>query len=184
MTNMGHYGWVWLVALAAVLVLALVWRGRRLVGHQRFSAKRIGIRTGIIAVLAALVLVQLARLPDAAFEYAGAAAGLAIGAAIAAVALRLTRMGSDDAGLWYVPNLYLGIGLIALLVARFAYEYLYLFPQMRREAAAAAQGATPELAGQPIFHGILFLVLGYYLVYYAGILLRARRMISAPATGA
>lgn len=180
---MGPYGWVWFVALAAVLVLALVWRGRRLVGHQRFSAQRIRVRAGIIAVLTVVVLIPFARLPDAMVEYAAAAAGFVIGAAIAGISLRLTQMGGDERGLWYVPNLYLGIGLVALLVARLVYEYVVLFPQMRREAAAAVQhGAPPQLVGQPIFHGLLFLVLGYYLVYYVGILLRARGIPPAPAT--
>lgn len=182
MTDMGHYDWVWLVALAAVLVLALVWRGRRLIGHQRFSAQRIRVRTGIIAVLTVIVLVPLARLPDATVEYAGAAAGFAIGALVSGIALRFTQMGRDEKGLWYVPNLYLGIGLVALLVARLVYEYVVLFPQVRREAATAVRhGAPPQLAGQPIFHGLLFLVLGYYLVYYVGILLRARGIPPAPA---
>ncbi|MGH8162177.1 MAG: hypothetical protein ACRESR_08575, partial [Gammaproteobacteria bacterium] len=112
--------------------------------------------------------------------YAGMAVGFGIGVIIALLSLRLTRMGRDEAGIWYVPNLYLGVGLIALLVARFVYEYIVVFPAIRR--AAATQGAAAQTGfGSPsMLSGVLFLVIGYYLAYYTGVYLRARRLESQP----
>lgn len=184
-TGLGHYGWAWIIALVALLAFALYRRGRRLIGHQRFAERRILFRIAVIAAIAIAVLFSYAHHSNPAAEYEGAAAGFVIGAIIALFALRFTQMGRDERGLWYVPNLYLGIGLIALLIARFAYEYVVLFPQMRRqaEAAAAAKGTAQHVfASQPIFHGLLYLVLGYYLVYYAGLLLRAKRLQAEPLT--
>ncbi|MGH8271070.1 MAG: hypothetical protein ACRESG_01950 [Gammaproteobacteria bacterium] len=184
-TGFGHYGWVWIVALVAILAFALYRRGRRLIGHQRLIERRIVFRIAVFAVIAVALLFTYAHRSNPALEYESAAAGFVLGAIIALFALRFTKMGRDEHGLWYVPNLYLGIGLIALLIARFAYEYFAVLPEMQRqaEAAAAAKGsAYPVLASQPVLHGVLYLVLGYYLIYYAGILLRAKRLESEPPT--
>lgn len=183
-TGLGHYGWAWILAFVAILAFALYRRGRRLIGHQRLVEGRIAFRTVVIAALAVALLFSYAHHANPAADYEGAAAGFVLGAIIALFALRFTQMGRDEDGMWYVPNIYLGIGLIALLIARFAYEYIVLFPQIRRqaEAAAAAKGTVQHVfASQPIFHGVLYLVLGYYLVYYLGILLRAKRLKAEPA---
>lgn len=178
--GLGHGGWVWILALVALLAFALYRRGRRLIGRQRYRENRVRLRVAVIAVLSAVALIPLFRQGSVAQAFGAAAAGFVVGAAIALAALRFTQMGRDEHGVWYVPNLYLGIGLIALLVARYGYEYVVIFPKLRREAAAAAQGATPHVVTVgPMLHGVLFLVLGYYLFYYGGVLLRARRL---PAT--
>ncbi|MGH8426775.1 MAG: DUF1453 domain-containing protein [Gammaproteobacteria bacterium] len=175
-TGLGQYSWIGIVVVVALLAFVLYRRGRRLIGHQRFDERRILVRTAIIAVIGVVLLVSYGRSADPALEYESAAGGFVIGAIIAFFALRFTQMGRDERGLWYVPNLYLGIGLIALLVARFAYEYIVVFPQIQHQAEAAAHsGGTVTVSSQPMLHGVLFLVLGYYIVYYAGIVLRAKR---------
>ena len=181
MTSMsGHYQWIAIVAAVAVVAFILYRRGRRLIGHQRFHQRRITFRAVILAVVAVLLLVQYAQRADPMLEYASTAGGALVGFAIGFVALRFTQMGRDENGVWYVPNMYLGIGLVALLIARFVYEYFVMFPQIRKQMEeASAQGAAAAhsiaFAPQPISHGILFLVLGYYVAYYLGILVRARR---------
>lgn len=178
--NLGHGGWIWILALVALLVFALYRRGRRLIGRQRYHENRFRVRVTVIAALSVLAVISLFREAPVGEAAGAAAAGFVVGAVIAFAALRFTQMGRDERGIWYVPNLYLGVGLIALLVARYGYEYVVIFPQVRREAAAGAHGATPHVVTVgPMLHGVLFLVLGYYLFYYGGVLLRARRL---PAT--
>lgn len=176
--GLGHYGWVWIVALAAILAFALYRRGRRLIGHQRVNDKRIFTRIMLLAVLIALALSSYTRGANAVEGYEAAAAGFVLGVVVALAALRFTQMGRDKEGVWYVPNLYLGIGLIGLLVARFAYEYFVVFPQIRQ--AAAEPGAVAAITVGPLIHGLLFVVLGYYLIYYIGILWLARRVPPEP----
>ncbi len=173
----GHYSWIAIVAIVAVVAFILYRRGRRLIGHQRFHQRRITVRAVILAAAAVLFLVQYAHRTDPMLEYASAAGGALVGFVIGFVALRFTQMGRDENGVWYVPNLYLGIGLVALLIARFVYEYVVIFPQIKKQmaAASAAHGVVPVLPAQPMLHGILFLVIGYYVFYYLGLLVRARR---------
>lgn len=176
----GHYSWAAIVAVVALLAFVLYRRGKRLIGHQRFHERRLTIRVIIFAAVGVLLLVTYAHRIDPVLEYGSAAGGFAVGLIVALIALRFTQMGRDEDGVWYVPNLYLGIGLIALLLARFVYEYFVMFPQIRKQVEeASAQGAAAAhsvaFTPQPILHGILFLVLGYYVAYYLGILVRARR---------
>lgn len=193
-SGFGHYGWAIIVFLVAFFAFLLYRRGKRLIGHQRFQERRMIIRTVIFGVLILFLLASYARRPDPLLGYGSAAAGFVLGIVIGLLALRFTQMGRDEDGVWYVPNTYLGIGLIALLVGRFVYEYVVVFPQIRKQAqmAAAQASAHPNapvgahmsaVASQPILHAVLFIVLGYYLVYYLGILLRARGMEPEPSGG-
>jgi len=188
-SGFGHYSWAIIVGVVALLAFVLYRRGKRLIGHQRFNERRTFVRTLVFGVLILFVLASYVRRPDPVLGYGSAAVGFVLGVIIALLALRFTQMGRDDDGVWYVPNLYLGIGLIALLVARYVYEYFVVFPQMQKQATVAAKAANHpgnmhiSVASQPILHAVLFIVLGYYLVYYIGILMRARGMESGPAGG-
>lgn len=187
----GHYSWAIIVAIVALLAFVLYRRGKRLIGHQRYNERRTLIRTVIFGVLILFVLASYARLPDLMLQYGSAAGGFVLGIIVALLALRYTQMGRDEKGVWYVPNLYLGIGLLALLVGRFVYEYIVISPQIKKAAEIAQQASAHagapstmpvSITTQPVLHAILFLVLGYYLLYYIGIVLRARRMESEPPT--
>ncbi len=183
--DFGHYGWAIIVVVVLLLAFVLYRRGKRLIGLQRFNERRTLVRTVIMGVLILLVLASYLHLPDPVLQYGSAAAGFVLGVVVALPALHYTQMGRDKKGVWYVPNLYLGIGLIALLVARFVYEYMVVFPQIRHQVQMAVEqkGAVPmSIASQPILHAVLFLVLGYYLLYYAGIILRSRHMESESTT--
>lgn len=175
----GHYSWIIGAGVIALVAFLLYRRGRRLIGHQRLMEGRLKRRVVLFIVAIVLLLVTYAHQPHAEIAYAAAAVGFFAGLAVALIALRFTQMGRDERGIWYVPNLYLGIGLVALLVGRFLYEYFVLFPEVKKQvAAAAAQGASGApvmIPPEPILHGVFFLVLGYYAVYNLGILVRAHR---------
>lgn len=190
----GHYEWALILGIVALLAFVLYRRGKRLIGHQRFNERRTMVRVVILGVLVIFVLTTYVHRPDPLLGYGSAAVGFALGVIIALLALRFTQMGRDDEGVWYVPNLYLGLGLIALLVGRFVYEYFVVFPRIQKQmqvatAQAGAHPSTPAtmhmtFASQPALHAVLFIVLGYYLVYYIGIVLRARHMEHDTPAGA
>ncbi len=176
-SGFGHYDWIWIIVFVAIVVFAYL-RGRRLIGRQRYVEKRMWMRTVIFAIVTIVAVIPLFQQGHIFTAVGSAAAGFAVGVVVGLFALRFTHMGRGARGLWYVPNLYLGVGLIALLVARFVYEYVVILPQIKREtvAVAAHAGAPLTIAPHPMLQGVLFLVLGYYLVYYGGILHRGRRM--------
>jgi hypothetical protein len=174
-----HYSWIVIVAIVALLAFVFYRRGRRLIGHQRFNQRRITLRAGLLGALLIYLVVIYTLRGNPALVAIAAAGGFVAGLIVAWVSLRCTKMGVDEHGVWYVPNLFLGIGLIAVLVGRFVYEYVVIYPRIEKQMVAAAHGGEAgqvvQLGSQPILHGILFLVLGYYIIYYAGLLLRERR---------
>jgi len=175
-----HYSWIVIVAVIALVALVLYRRARRLIGHQRFNQRRIVMRAILLVALLVYLVIIYALRGNPIFVTAGLAGGFVAGLIVALFSLRFTKMGVDERGVWYVPNLFLGIGLIAVLVGRYVYEYVVIYPQIKKQVeVASAHGSNAAhvatLGSQPILHGILFLVLGYYVVYYAGLLLRAHR---------
>ncbi len=184
MKNIFQFDWIWILATIAVIALGLYRRGKHLIGHQRYNATRMGLRIGILAGLLAWILVQVVMyLPQ---NLPGAVAGGLVGLGVGALATRFSAVGNDAKGSWYVPNIWLGIGLIALLIGRYLYEIFYLLPQMRALVRQASQ--TGKESGilaftvHPLLEGILFLVVCYYLANYLGIMIRIRRLPPAKTT--
>lgn len=160
------------VIMAAVVGLVLFRRVRRQFGRQRIRRKAMATRVVmLVVVIAMLALTGLQDLQLAEGLLAGVAGGVALGL----LGLRLTRFETDpDKGDCYVPNAWIGALLTALLLARLAYRFLVEMPEI--EQAAAHPGATP---GGIVYHPLTLLVvgllMGYYLSYYAGLLVHHRR---------
>lgn len=155
-------------AIAAFVLLALYRRFRRLFGRQLLQPGRLKFRIAIFALAA--VLIAMRSLHSSPMAMAGGA-GLVIGAALAYVGLRLTRFEKLADGIHYTPNSYIGAGLTALLLGRLVYRFQVIYPAMQ----AAQQGAAPPLAAfqrSPMTLLIFALLVGYYIAYYTGLLLR------------
>jgi cytochrome b561 len=107
-----------------------------------------------------------------------AALGLALGGIIGVIALRLTKFDlGGAAGNFYTPHPYIGGAVSALLVARLVYRFIVVFPTMQTAAAQHAAANGNPYAGfqsSPLTLAILMLTAGYYITYYAGILLKVR----------
>lgn len=160
------------VIMAAVVALVLFRRIRRQFGRQRIRRKAMTVRVVILAGVIALL--GLAGLQDLHLAE-GLAAGVACGALIGLVGLKLTRFVTDaEKGDCYVPNAWIGALLTALLLARLAYRFLVEMPAI--EQAAAHPGATPaDVVYHPLTLLVVGLLMGYYLSYYAGLLIHHRR---------
>jgi len=105
--------------------------------------------------------------------------GLAAGAALAYIGVKLTRFDAMPAGIFYTPNGYIGAALSALLLGRLAYRFVVLYPTLQ---AAQAGGDNPLDAFQrsPFTLALLAIVIGYYLAYYAGLLIRSSALPEQP----
>jgi hypothetical protein len=160
-------------ALFSPLLAFMVWRRvRRQFGRQPIRRGGMLARVAILAAVAGLL--ALSGLRDTRL-LEGLVGGILGGAALGLLGLRLTRFerGPDGADV-YLPNPWIGALITALLVGRLAWRFLVLMPQMGGAGPAAA-AASPELGSSPLTLLVIGLMVGYYVSYYAGLLVHHRR---------
>jgi hypothetical protein len=161
----------------ALVVPFVAWRVylrvRRNIGRQPFRASQLKFRTGFFAAITVLFgLTAWRHLPS----LGALAGGLALAVPIALVGLNLTRFETaPDGKRSYVPNTAIGIALSVLFVGRLGYRLVVLF------VAPPMHGPEPAgLFQSPLTYFVFGLTAGYYIAYYAGILLRAPHRFEAP----
>ncbi len=99
--------------------------------------------------------------------------GLVCGVVLAYVGLRHTRFEVTPEGRFYTPHTYIGLAVTLLFLGRLVDRSLYLsngangMPGSDLHAAAAYQRS-------PLTVGIFAVLVGYYVLFYAGVLLRTR----------
>jgi hypothetical protein len=147
-------------------------RARSHIGRQRVRPTRFKIRMAILCAIsiALMVFSHAPLLP--------AAAGAVIGAIIAVFALRLTKMERTPEGTFYTGNIYIGLALLLLFVGRLGYRLVTTAGAI----GTAHAGAPPNQAmmassmANPTTLGVFLLLIGYYVVYYVGILRMAAKL--------
>ena len=159
--------------LAPAIVLPLIaWRVyvrvRRNIGRQPLVRRSLRIRIVVWSVLLALFAAIGALHPIALL---GLGAGVVLSIALAWVGIRFTRFESTSAGDYYTPNTIIGVLISLLLVARIAYRMSVIFSR------TADVGAPPATTfANPLTLGIFGLMAGYYIAYYAGVVIHARHL--------
>ena len=164
-------------ALVSPLVAFMVWRRvRRQFGRQPVRRGAMIARVAILAVVAGLL--SLAGLRDPRL-LEGLAGGLLGGMALGLLGLRLTRFerGADGRDL-YLPNPWIGATVTAVLVGRLAWRFLALVPHAGTAGPMLAP-TTPQLGNSPLTLLVVGLMVGYYVSYYAGLLIHHRRFVQA-----
>jgi hypothetical protein len=158
------------VLVGAFALWAIYRRVRRNIGRQPVTARRMQVR---IVILAAVLLLLASRTVHTA-ELGGALlAGLVAGAVLGYVGLRHTKFETTPEGSFYTPHTYIGITVSALLIARIAYRVVEVYPAAR---AAAQANADPfaSYVKSPLTLAIFGVVVGYYVLYYMGVLMKSR----------
>jgi hypothetical protein len=158
-------------ALMIPLMALGIWRRvRGSFGRQPVRRKRMIARIGFLTLVGSLIAwggLHNVRLLE------GLLGGVLVGVAMGTVGLRLTRFERDAAGNdLYIPNVWIGGILSALLVGRLAWRFVALMPQLQDPAMAHA---TPAFGNSPLTLAIFGLIIGYYLCYFAGLLVHHRR---------
>lgn len=159
-----------LMALLPLLAWRAYARFRRMVGRQRLSRIRPWITLMIFPVLLVLLTYAGRTHVDRLWWLA---AGLVFGAGLGVYGLRLTHFEPTRQGLFYTPNVHLGIALSLLFVVRIAYRLI--------EVYALKTVASPELADfvrSPLTLAAFGLLAGYYICYAVG-LMRWRYRVQA-----
>lgn len=156
----------------AILIPLVAWRvyvrARRNIGRQQFRRGRLLARVALYSTLATLIAVFAAgHLPSLGAELGG----LAGGALLALLGLKLTRWEMTPEGSFYTPNAFLGLGLTLLFLGRIVYRFTVL------SAAPPAVGpGAPQVFQSPLTLAIFGVTVGYYIAYTAGVLARGRHV--------
>jgi hypothetical protein len=158
--------------IAALVGWRLYSRFKRMVGRQRLSRVRPWLTVCLFPLLAALLLLSAWAHPLAAL---GLVAGLGGGAVLGRYGLRLTQFEVTPLGLFYTPNVHLGMALSLLFAARVAYRVV----QVSLVAGAGTQEASNAFVRSPLTLVIFGTLAGYYVAYAVG-LLRWRKRAALP----
>lgn len=162
--------------LAALVVWVLYRRLRRSFGRQRVREGRMWVRVGILTVVAAFAAIATAHNLTV---LAALLAGIAGGAALGYVGLRYTRFEVTAEGRFYTPHAYIGIVVAALLMGRLLYRFLSVYDGTA-PAAAAGRGFAAGLQGSPLTLAVFGALVGYYVLYYLGVMQRTRLTSAMP----
>jgi hypothetical protein len=161
------------------LLAWIVWRRvSRSFGRQPIKRKTMIARIAIFAVVGCLL--ALSGLHKIALAE-GLFGGVILGAGLGGLGVRLTRFEVDPVrGDCYIPNPWIGAILTVLLLGRLVWRFMVVLPQMQQAHAAAqtAPGAGPWSAGytsSPLTMLVIGLLIGYYIVYFTGLLIHHRR---------
>ncbi|HVR42131.1 MAG TPA: DUF1453 domain-containing protein [Thermoanaerobaculia bacterium] len=168
---------VLLFALAVLSIpLSIVQRYR--MGTMRRQARGWVATINLVAIaLSAAILLFIAALsslwvPDA---IPFTLAGLASGAVLGLLGLALTRWTAGPGTLHYAPNRWLVLSITLVVLARLLYGFWRGWSAWQ----AGGEGNWLAEAGAAGSMGAGAVVIGYYLVYWAGLRLRISRLRSA-----
>ena len=157
-------------AMMSFVALVYVRRIRRSFGPQQVCRGRLVRGVAFFSVVG--VLLMLAGLHGSHLAE-GLLGGAAIGAALGFAGLRLTRFETDPVkGDCYVPNPWIGAVLTVLLLGRLVWRFM-LMQHMQPLLVHVAPGAgvpTAAYYSSPLTLLIVGLLVGYYIVYFAGLL--------------
>jgi hypothetical protein len=135
-------------------------RFRRLVGRQRLSRLRPWIQVTIFPVLAGLLSWLVYPNVD---KIGWLAVGMAAGAGVSVLGLKLTRFERTPQGLFYTPNAWLGMSIVVLFLGRLIYrvvEIWYLY----------APNTVTGFVVSSLTLAVFGLLAGYYMGYAVGLL--------------
>jgi RsiW-degrading membrane proteinase PrsW (M82 family) len=168
------------LAVIALIPFSLIQRFRRGTMRRRAIGWVIGLNfTGtVLSVLLFLLGAAITtRWVPGTLSYT--AAGLAIGGVLGGVGLALTRWESAGGRLHYTPERWLVLAITLVVTVRVFYGFYRSYQAWQatldRMAWVAASGVAASMSAGAI-------VLGYYLVYWAGVRRRLRRSVTADRT--
>lgn len=162
--------WLSTALVAPLIAFGLYRRFKRSFGRQPLIQSRMVRRMVVLSALSALFLWWL----PTATGFAGAGAGLVLGAALALVDLTHTPIERTAQGSFFTPNKWIGLLVTSLFVGRLVVRLFSVY----EHSAEVGQGtpSPPSLRRSPLTLALYFLLAAYYVAYYAGLLRRERKL--------
>lgn len=160
---------------AALVLFSFYRRFRRLVGRQKLRTKRMIFRIVVLSVVCVVLLLSPFLTTKG---LVAAAVGAVVGMVLAFYAFGNTQFEAAPEGNYYTPNLYIGLTVSALFIGRLLYRFIVLYPVMSGAIKHSNPNALSGYEHSPLTLGLYFLLAGYYISYYAGILKKSRTLRS------
>ena len=162
------------VLTVAMLPFTIIFRYRQGTKRRRARPWVANINTFATALSATILIVAAAitnRWIENAFPYS--VAGLACGCLLGFAGLALSRWEADGRSLFYTPNRLLVFAVSLVVTARLAYGFWRGWEAWRAVPDAKSSLAAIGVAGSMAAGAV---VVGYYLVYWAGLRARLKRV--------
>jgi len=152
--------------VSALVIFAIYRRFRRSFGRQLLGPGRMTVRVALLAVAGCALLPMALRSAQYLWsELAGATLGVGLGVWSAG----RTRFLMHGGRLQYVPHTYTGIVVSLLFLGRLAFRVA--------QAYTGSQAFAPtSMVSSPLTIGIFFVLVGYYLWYYAWMLWKSKHL--------
>ncbi len=160
------------LAFIPLALFAVYRRYKRHVGRQPMQPVQLVVRASIMLVLG--IVLSISAWPHIDVLESGAV-GLTLGLALAIAGIRLTRFESTRDGIFYTPNISIGLAITGLLLGRLLYRFVVLYPSMQAAAQANDADAFSAIHKSPLTFGIFALIIAYYVVYNIALLVLSRR---------
>ena len=166
---------IFAIAFGALVLFALYRRVRRNIGRQAVQPRRMRLRVALLGVVAVMFALAAARDMQL---LGGLLGGVAGGMLIGWFGLRHTKFEVGAHGRFYTPHTYIGLAVSALLIGRLAYRFLVIYPSMQA-ASRADQDPLSAFSRSPLTLAIFGVLIGYYALYYTGVLRKADELARA-----
>ena len=160
--------------IAALVVWVIYRRVRRNFGRQLLRPRRMMVRIALLAVIGCLLAPLAAR---SSAMLAAVAGGLVAGVALGLWGAERTRFLDQDGQRYFLPHTYTGLAVTLLVLGRFAFRMTQVVGGPH--AAAGVAGGRPggfsdALVRTPLSVTVLFVLIGYYVCFYARVLQKSK----------
>ena len=159
--------------IVALVVWGIYRRMRRSFGRQRVRDGFMWFRIGILTLAAAFIGAQIARDVEL---LAILLASVAAGAVLGYIGLRHSKFEITPDGRFYTPHTYIGVAVTALFLGRVLYRFLGIYNGLD-PTANRGQDLAAIYRHSPFTLVVIGAVVGYYVLYYAGVLQRTRAQV-------
>jgi hypothetical protein len=154
-----------LLALSPLIIWRMYARIRRMIGRQRLSRIRPWVTLAVFPLLLAFLVLAVLVLHGQPLRLWWLALGLAAGIALAVFGLKRTRFEATPQGLFYTPDVHLGIAISLLFAGRVVYRIVQLIIM-----GPPAPGQHDSFTTSPATLALIGILAGYFMGYAVGLL--------------